>query len=320
MVNHNQLHNVFIGELKRKIPQNPVLVNMLVDILCLEKEAIYRRLRQDVPFTFYEIALISKKLSISLDNVAGNVMEPCTPLQLRTPDFINSQSVDYLTFSAYANFLKIGKECGDAESAILTNTIPHEFFSGYRYLTRYNIFNWQVHCSKEQPEPFHALAFSEQIENEFHHLFTESKYVTSHFIFDKHIFRRLVNNINYFNSIRLIEKNDVLKIKEDLLQMLDYIENIAISGVFKETGSPAYLYISDIDITSNYTYVAAGNYKYAFLKTFLLTFATSVDEYFFEKIKNWIHSFIRISTLITVTNEKQRVLYFEKQRKIVNEL
>jgi hypothetical protein len=320
MTNHNQLYDVFIGELKRKIPQNPVLVKMLIDILCLEKEAIYRRLRHEVPFTFYEIALISKKLGISLDNIVGAATETSTPLQLRTPDFINPQSMDYMAFSACIDVLKTMRESKEAKSAMLTNTVPHELFSGYRHLTRYNIFNWQVHCSKEQPKPFHALSFPEQVENEFQRLYTESKYIPTYFIFDKHIFRRLVNSINYFNSIRLIEKNDILKVKEDLLQMIDYIEDMAISGVFKETGFPACLYISDMDITSNYSYMEAGSYKLTFFKTFLLTYATSVNEQLFEKVKNWIHSFIRISSLITVTNEKQRLLYFEKQRLIVNEL
>jgi hypothetical protein len=319
-VNNNQPYNAFIGELKRKVPQNPVLVNMLVDILCLEKEAIYRRLRQDVPFTFYEIALISKKLGISLDNIVGVATETSTSLQLQTPDFIHPQQTDYSVFNAYSGFLKTLKENNDAETAVLTNTIPHTLFSGYSHLTRYCIFNWQAHYSKEQPEPFHALSFPEEVENGFQLLFTESKYMTTYFIFDKHIFQRLVDRINYFSSIRLIEKGDILKIKENLFQILDYMEDITVRGVFKETGRRVNLYISDIDITTNYAYVATGNYKFSFLKNFLLTVATSMDEHFFEKIKDWIHSFIRVSTLITVTNEKQRILYFEKQRKTVNEL
>ena len=35
------------------------------------KEAIYRRLRGEVPFTFQEAAVISKELGISLDRIAG---------------------------------------------------------------------------------------------------------------------------------------------------------------------------------------------------------------------------------------------------------
>jgi hypothetical protein len=319
-MNHNQSYDVFIGKIRKKIPQNPLLVNMLADILCLEKKTIYRKLRRDVPFTFYEIAVISKKLGISLDNVIGIATEISVSLQLRTPDFINPQDIDYSAFNSYTNFLKVVRECKNTEAAMVTNTIPHELFSGYTHLTQYNLFNWQIHHSQEQQKPFHELSYPERIMNEFHGLFTESRYIPTRFILDKHVFLRLVNTINYFNIIRLIEKEDMLKIKDELLQLLDYMEDMTISGTFKETGCNVYLYISDIDITTDYAYIEADNYKFSLLKTFLLTSATSIDEQFFEKMKNWIYSFIKISTLITATNEKQRVLYFDKQRAIVNEL
>jgi hypothetical protein len=118
----------------------------------------------------------------------------------------------------------------------------------------------------------------------------------------------------------MIEKSDILKIKEDLFSMLDYLEKIAITGQFIETGNAVNLYISDIDITAHYTYLEAKNMRCSMVKTFILSSVNSLDEQTFEKMKKWIHSLIKISTLITLTNEKQRVLYFEKQRKIVNEL
>ncbi|MDR2085564.1 MAG: hypothetical protein LBP72_00110 [Dysgonamonadaceae bacterium] len=320
MLNHNQSYDAFIGELRKKIPKNPVLVNMLTTILCLEKEAIYRRLRQDVPFSFYEIVIISKKFGISLDNIVGIATESSIPLQLRTPDFINPQEVDYSLLNAYTNFLKTLRGCKTTEAAMITNTIPYELFSAYPYLVQYNIFDWQAHCCKEHPKPFHELSFPDRIVNEFQRLSAETKYIPACFVFDKYIFRRLVNTIHYFSSIRLIEKASILKIKNDLLQMIDYIEDMAVNGVFRETACRVNLYISDMDITTNYAYIVADNYKLSFFRAFLLTSATSVDEHFFEKVKNRVQSFIRTSTLITITNEKQRILYFEKQRKIVNEL
>jgi len=56
------------------------------------------------------------------------------------------------------------------------------------------------------------------------------------------------------------------------------------------------------------------------IKAFILSYITSFDENTFEKMKHWIHALVKISTLITLTNEKQRVLFFERQRNIVNEL
>jgi hypothetical protein len=320
MLNHNHSYDAFIEELRKKIPQGSVLANMLVDILCLEKSAVYRRLRNDVPFAFHEIVLIARQMGISLDSIAGTATESTIPLQLQSPDFINPQDIDYSLFSVYTNFLKAVKGCKTKEVAMVTNTVPNEFFAGYPHLIQYYIFKWQTHSAGGQAKPFHELSFPEQIMNEFRRLFDESKYMPTRFILDRYIFRRLVDDINYFNSIRLIEKNEILKIKEDLFQMLDYMEDMAINGVFKETACRAGLYISDMDVATSYAYAVADNYRFSFFNAFLLTSATSLDEHFFEKVKKWIHSFIQISTLITVTNEKQRILYFDKQRKTVNEL
>jgi hypothetical protein len=118
----------------------------------------------------------------------------------------------------------------------------------------------------------------------------------------------------------LIEKDDIQKIKEDMLSLLDYLEKMAVTGQFEETGNLVNLYISDIDITTSYTYLESENIHFSMIKTFILTSVNSMDENTFEKMKKWIHSLIKISALITLTNEKQRILYFEKQRKIVNEL
>jgi len=145
-------------------------------------------------------------------------------------------------------------------------------------------------------------------------------FTKTYYVLDSGMFQLFVNRVKYFHSIRLVEKESVLKIKEDLFSMLDYMEKIAITGQFKETGNAVSLYISDIDITTGYTYMEAKNVYFSLVKAFILSYVTSFDENTFEKMKKWIHSIIKISTLITLTNEKQRVLYFEKQRKIVNEL
>lgn len=46
---------------KEKMPTGTNLANTLMDILYIGKEAIYRRLRGEVPFTLAEAAVISRK-------------------------------------------------------------------------------------------------------------------------------------------------------------------------------------------------------------------------------------------------------------------
>lgn len=50
----DQLNTGLISAMKEKLPQGTNLANLLMDILYIGKEAVYRRLRGEVPFTLAE--------------------------------------------------------------------------------------------------------------------------------------------------------------------------------------------------------------------------------------------------------------------------
>lgn len=56
----NELNTSLIEAVKEKLPLKENLANLLIDTLYIGKEAIYRRLRGEVPFTLEEAALISR--------------------------------------------------------------------------------------------------------------------------------------------------------------------------------------------------------------------------------------------------------------------
>jgi hypothetical protein len=314
-------YNYFLTELRKFFLKNSVLVNTLSDILRIEKGAVYRRLRQDVPFTFNEIALISKHLRISLDNLIGLDSQEFVSFQSQLPDFISPQEADYSILEMYIKFLLSMSESENSESVSAINLLPHDLFGDFQYLFLFYLFIWNFLYNKDNMKPFNQISASPEM---FRYLKEYSigmkNFKKTSYIFDNRIFQLIVDEVYYFYNIRLIEKEDVLKIKEDLFSILDYIEKMAITGQFKETGNSVSLFISDIDISTNYTYLESNNIYFSIVKMFLLSSVTSMDKNIFDKMKKWLHSLIKISTLITLTNEKQRVLYFEKQRKIVSEL
>jgi hypothetical protein len=317
----DQLNEALITEIRKRFPKNSGLVNTLTDILFIEKEAVYRRLRREVPFTFKEVVLIAKNLGVSLDSIVGIQTQKSRPFQLKLPEFISPQENDFYMLNTYFDFLTTLGQMENTEMGLVTNVLPQDLFLGFHSLAKFNVFHWNYHCNNGNVKTFHDLVIPEKVLDGFRTQFIESKNIsTTRYIFDNQVFQHFINTINYFSSIKLIEREDVLKVKEELFQIIDYLENISITGKFKETGNPVFLYISDIDITTNYCYMEAGSTKFSMIKTFLLTSVTSTDEHTFEKMKKWIHSFIKISTLITIAGEKQRILYFEAQRKIVNEL
>lgn len=67
----NDPNTNLIEAMKEKLPLKGKLADMLMDTLYIGKEAVYRRLRGEVPFTLQEAALVSRKLGISLDKIIG---------------------------------------------------------------------------------------------------------------------------------------------------------------------------------------------------------------------------------------------------------
>jgi len=318
----NSFYQLLLDEIRKAFPKNALMVNALAEILLIEKGAVYRRLRQEVPFTFNEIAVIAKHLRISLDNMIGIDTQRTIPLQSRLPDFISPQEEDYNMFDFYIKFLQsIDHQNDNSETVSITNILPLELFTDFQSLFSFYLFIWNFHYNNEKIKPFSQISTTPKMEQLLNGLSTEmKKFKKTCFVFDSRVFRLIIEDVKYFHEIRLIEKEEVLKIKEDLCSLLDYIEEIAITGQFKETGNSVNLYISDVDITTNYIFIEAKNIFLSVIRIFFLSTITSRDENMFTNMKKWINSLIKISTLITLTNERQRVIYFEKQRKIIDEL
>ena len=318
---NNQAYQALLFEIQEAFPKKSLMVSTLVDILKIDKGAVYRRLREEVPFTFNEIITIAKHLKISLDNLIDVEKQHTIPFQLKLPDYTSPEDNDYYVFEVYIKYLRSFNQSENSETVSVTNVFLHDLSYEFHSLYLFDLFKWNFHRNDDKVKSYHQISVSPKMKRILMEFSMEMKnFNKTCYIFDSKIFRLLVNDIQYFNSIRLIKKEDILKLKEELLSVLDYLEKIAITGQFKETGKAVSLYISDIDIVTNYTYLEAENIYSCMVKTFILSAFSSLNEKTFDLMKKWVRSLIKVSTLITLTNEKQRVLYFEKQRKIIDEL
>lgn len=313
--------NSLLNEIKRRLPQNTKLADVFIKTLGISKEAAYRRLRNEVPLTFDETAILAKDFGISLDNLVGVEVQYSRPFQLRLPEFIDVQEEDSYMFDDFLCFLKKISDSPDTEVGMLTNMLPQDLFSGFGYLIKFNVFKWQYYYHNEQVIPFHELYIPRKVLSSFKKQFEHSKNIKKTiYIFDNSIYKKIVDEINYFHNIQLINKEDTLHIREELLRCLDYIEELTESGKFKETENDVLVYITNLEVTTPYTYLRSGDVKYSLIKTFILTSATSLDNKTFDKMKDWIRASMRTSTLITQTNENFRLQYFRTQREIIDTL
>ncbi|GHT13923.1 hypothetical protein FACS189426_19530 [Bacteroidia bacterium] len=321
-MNYENLYNDLIIEFRKKIPQNSKLAAKLSEILFLEKEAVYRRLRGEVPFKLQEIVAITNELGISLDNTIGIGWIKRPPCQLQSINYENPAEIDYMMLENYVEILKAMAFEPDGEMSMVTNLFPQSLYLKFKYINRFYFFRWHYHhLMLNQPKTYQEIVFPKRLEKHIEAVSIESKNIkTSHYILDGQVFQNFINNVRYFYSIRLLKTEDVSNIKKELFHFVDYMEDLAVSGYFEGTKNKVSLYISDISIDTNYSYMDSQNIRFSLIWAFLLNGVSTYDEKTLEVIKTWIHSIIKTSTLISVTGEKPRTLYFERQREIIEEL
>ena len=106
----------------------------------LEKEAVYRRLRGDVPFTIFEIATIADKLDISLDHIIGCASGKSRPFQLKMVNFLNPSEEDYDMLEHFVDELRYLGDDPDSEVGGALNILPQSLVLGYRHIYQFYLF------------------------------------------------------------------------------------------------------------------------------------------------------------------------------------
>lgn len=314
-------YNNFIALLNSKFPNRAKLVDFLLDILYISKEALYRRLRGDVPFTFQEICVISNKLGISLDNVVSFSNLRSRPFHLKLTNYTNPQEIDYAMVEEFIAVLKDIKDEPGTEYGTATKMIPDVLHLNFKYLTKFYLFKWQNLFENEgYTKKFQDVIATDQILSllrEMKKLYASIK--RTYIIFDNKIIQNLIEDIKYFADINLITPEEQLLLKKDLFQFMDYLENLTFKGV-NEDGNKISIFISNINFDCGFSYINSQKYKISLLRSFTLYDVSSVDEFTLEEIKKWTLSIIRTSTMISESGERERKFFFNTQRQIIESL
>ncbi|PQL94365.1 hypothetical protein C4S76_05705 [Apibacter adventoris] len=319
----NQLNEAMISSIRSHISEGDVLVNVLMDILCIGKEAAYRRIRGDVLFTFDEVAKISHELGISLDTIVDTNnksksflfnlnLYPTTEYIL---DVYCKMMNDHLKV-----FYKMKKD-SDSLAKISFNTLPYYFYNSFQNISKFRLFRWMYQTMGiNAPNNLSSFSLTSEILDLQKKYVIESSLVTeSHIILDKNSFLSLITDINYFYKLNLISDSDLKKLKEELLELLAGWELMAMTGK-TESGKNILIYISNVNFESCYSYYKSKSLEISHIRVYSINGLSSTNPYVCKIHNEWIESLKRYSTLITQSGEIQRIEFFRKQRGFINKL
>ena len=308
--------------LEKKLPNKAELVETLMKILFMEKGAVYRRLRGEVPFSIFEVVNIAEKLNISINNLIYADYVKTDLFELKIVEYTNMSDADYNQWEDYISLIGLAKNDPLSEIAESSNILPLLIYGNFDSLSKFFLFKYQyLYCETESRMSFDNLVFPERLNRIYHAYFETTKnFSKTIFIWDPMIFQYLATDILFFLNTNLISKENVQELKNDLLALLKYIEEIALHGYFEETGNPVDFYISDVNLYSDYSYVRFNDVRLSHVRTLILNSVVSTFQSSYDIIKRWIQSLKKSSTLITQSGAVYRAEFFEKQRRIVAEL
>ena len=316
------IHRRLLQALGKKIPDKTALVEMLTETLFLEKGAVYRRLRGEVPFSFFEVVNIAEKLNIPLNKLVYADSVKTDRFELNIIEYANPSDADYKEWDDYISLIRSAKNDPRSEIAVSSTILPLLIYGKFDALSKYFLLKYQYSFSgTESRISFNNLVFPERLNRIYHSYCNESRnFAKTIFIWDPLIFRYLVTDILFFSDTKLISKEDMQQIKKDLFALLNYVEAIAFQGYFEETGNSVDFYISDVNLNADYSYLQFNDTHICRIRTLILNSIVSPNPSSFGILKNWILSLKKSSTLITRSGAVYRTDFFEKQRKIISEL
>ena len=321
-MNNNKWYDCFLEALYEKYPQKPQLTEALMDLLSIEREAVYRRLRNDVIFPANEIIKIASSWNISIDEILG-VHSPQTQLfKLKLLQYTNPSIQEMDSIQEILNFLDTFREAPNAEFMEVSNTLPRSLMIGFQHLARYILFKWKYQYDNEETVlPYSQVLYLEKVRQmglAFHKKIQMMPKVN--YIWDYGIFERLVNDIKYFSSIYLITEDEKQLIKNDILALLDYMSDASSKNCFPETGNTVNLYISQIGINTNYNYFYSDTIKLCCIRAFVKYEICSTNEDMVTNFHKWMSLKKRSSVNISGVDERSRIAFFMKQRELVETL
>ena len=142
---------------------------------------------------------------------------------------------------------------------------------------------------------------------------------TTYTILDNNLFQSFVREVKYFAGLNMLSDEDIEVMKTELHRLLDDLEYVASSGEFSN-GKQAYLYLSNINFEATYSFVEKGSFQLSMYRLYAINYMDSQHPEICRAQKEWIQSLKRYSTLISQSGEIQRMIYFTKQREIVDTL
>jgi len=315
----NNYYDNFLEALSERYPRKVDLVVALMDILPIEKESIYRRLRKDILFSTEEVMQIAGAWNISLDNIVSTIPHKTRPFQFSLVDYVNPSEDDYKLLEQFVGTLTLAAQDPESEWTEISDSLPGSIYNKSEHLLRFCTMKWLYkYGSPEESVPLSEIRVPErtrQLEREYVDRIHDIPKVN--FIFDTRFIEHLVDDIVYSRSIRTVTDDELVTLKGELLELVDQMEDFALKGYFPDTGNKFFFYLSHTHVETEYIFLTSQYVNMSIVKMLERNGVLAFDKTILDRLKNTIHAAKRLSVLMSLSNRLELIRFFDKQRETI---
>lgn len=288
------------------------------DILNINIDAAYRRLRGKTRLTIDEVVKLCTHFDFSVDHALQLNTGDNTILDYKSVDLTNVE--DYYSYiEKYAAiFVKLAS-LPEKEIITLTHNIPFYRLANYPEVSFFNLYVWSQSANAENHTYEH---FVKGLDTEkiirAHSKVTESvKRIPIAEIWTTEIYNSLLNLIEYYYDLGRFENKEVpLTLCRQILSLVDDMERWSCDSVidFKGQTAPYSLYASPLRITPNFSIIKTGNANWGFIHLSRMQSMCTVGEKFCMEINKFLKNIMVDSLYINGASLKERHQTFHNKR------
>lgn len=309
-----EYHKHFIKAIKEKLPPNILLVNYISKMINVGTEAAYRRIRGVVDFSFNEVITIIEDLDIPLSHLSNNRFEyiPFTPYLIK-----NNPNEEYRNnLGRVINDFKSILKDGDANVYFCYDSIPPELMFRYPSIMKIRWAKYIIQNEAKERIMIEDIEIPSYIQKTFDDFEDIVKDFEITLIIGEHFLQASFEEIIYFASLKLLSKEFLHKLENDLTHFINELETFALTGN-NIIGKRFEIYLYHVYSTGSIVLAQGQKKNIAYLKTFGTNYFSSEDPIIYEAQINWIQNMKRNSTYITQSGEVVRSKFFRHQRALL---
>jgi hypothetical protein len=325
-----------LESVKSRLSKEDKLSQVLMDTLFLSQDAVYRRIRGDVPLTIFETKTLCETFNISFDEFGtyrkGQVNFLYNPLKEISLNFRN-----YMI--GIRDGMETLKKLDNVEMIMSVNDTQLFQLFNLPHLTRFKYFFWGKTYLK-MPQYVNKKFAREKIDREVLGIGIEAHNIynslTTHEIYGPETLRGTLRQIEYYFDAHLFEDPSyALELLDNVSELIVHMERQAEIGIkFPRGNRPPeieknfFMYSNDIFIADSTILIKWEQGSAVYLTHNIMNFLYTTDPYYTAESISILDKLIENSSLISDGSLKERSRFFGNiersvqnlRRKIENDL